>query len=225
MRRGFTPVQNGKQQMKAFFAVVVAVALLPRTAAAQDARTGFYLELRGGAVFLEDTELDDPDGEAATLGITDIEATFDTGFLLEGAAGYGHEIGLRGELAVGYRETDLDDLTANIFGGAATADVTGHVSTYSILTNVYYDFRFDFPVMPFAGAGIGIAAVNLDLDGQDDTDLVFAWQATGGVAYPITENIAATLSYVFFSSVDPEFDGFKANYDSHNVILGVRYVF
>ena len=58
---------------------------------------------------------------------------------------------------------------------------------------------------------------------MDDT--VFAWQLMAGLAYNFTPNMAATFSYAYFATSDPEFEGIEFDYASHNVIVGLRFGF
>lgn len=208
--------------------VFLFALLLPGAAAAQGAQGGVYLELRAGAVFLNDLELDDnflDEGET------------DTGWLVDGAVGYAHDSGLRGELALGYRRNELDELTA----GAISADAEGDISAFTAMANGYYDFHLDkygargaaANLTPFIGAGAGVAVVTAKIDevggvdiGDDrDSDAVFAYQGIAGLSYAFTPNIAASVSYAYFATTDPNFDGAKVDYSSHNVMAGFRYTF
>ena len=65
-----------------FAAIPLLAILLSGTAAAQSGASGLYGELRGGATFLSDSDLEG----AGTVG----EVAFDTGGLVEGAVGYEH---------------------------------------------------------------------------------------------------------------------------------------
>jgi hypothetical protein len=38
-------------------------------------------------------------------------------------------------------------------------------------------------------------------------------------------NIAATVSYAYFATSDPEFDGVDSEYSGHGVLGGIRYSF
>lgn len=210
-----------------------ALALfLPSVAAAQNWYDGIYVEGRGGASFLTDSDTE-------FFG-ADAEAGFDTGWLIDGAVGYAHDSGLRGEIALGYRENDTDELDVELVG---KLDLDGEVTAFSAMFNGYYDFHLDkfgaegaiTKLTPFIGAGIGAAVIGADakIAGArivDDSDTVFAFQAIAGLSYGFTPNLAATLTYAYFTTSDPKFEDelggeFEAEYASHNVMAGLRYSF
>lgn len=208
-------------------AVFLAAFFLPNVAAAQNWSQGVYLEVRGGTVFLTDSDIDD------LAGIDDIELETDIGWLVEGAVGYAHDSGLRGEVAIGYRENEFDELEGDPGGGSVSVDVDGDISAFTTMGNVYYDFYLGkygaqgalANLAPFVGAGIGLAVIDIDGDLGDEDDTTFAYQLMAGVSYAFTPNIAASLGYAFFSAPDADFDGVDFDYDSHNVMAGIRYTF
>ena len=73
-------------------AALAFLLLLPALALAQN--PGIYVEGRGGAAFLTDSDFDN-------TGIGNVDLSFDTGWVIEGAVGYAHDNGLRGEVAIG----------------------------------------------------------------------------------------------------------------------------
>ncbi len=205
--------------------VAFALALLlPQKVSAQSA-SGPYAEARLGAVFVEDADFD-------ALGLTG-ELTYDPGIALDLAFGYAFEVGLRAEFQVGYRKSDIDDVKIDGFG---TTDIDGDQTTYTSMANLYYDFDFArlsgdpggvSRLVPYLGAGIGVAVHDLDFDsGGSDTDTVFAYQGIAGFAYSLAQNWRLTLTYIYLRTSDPEFDDdFETEYRSHNAMLGVRYSF
>ena len=205
--------------------VFVLAVLLPSAAMAQRAPDSVYLELRAGAVFLDDADFD--------AGGSSGELDFDTGGLFEGAVGYAHSSGFRGEVALGYRENELDRIR---FDGGGSADADGDLGAFTVLGNVLYDFDLgDLGVqspelrklVPHLGGGLGFAVLTLDPDfGDDDTEVEFAFQAIVGLSYHFTPNWAASFSYAFLGTSDPDFNGdFEAEYNSHNILFGARYSF
>lgn len=209
--------------MRGILGTVLLLALLPGAAAAQ---SGLYVEGRAGGVILEDADLNDDTGTLAAFGITDLEQSFDPGFLVDGAIGFAHDSGLRGEVAFGYRQNDLDELSGRVGGVSSEAGVDGDMSAFTTMANVYYDIRFGSRLVPYVGGGLGLAVINFEIEGEDDDDSVLAWQVGAGVAYEATPNLAVTLGYSFLTTADdPEFDGLEAEYLSHNVMVGLRYTF
>lgn len=203
----------------------LGVLAISSGAAAQDDSSGYYVEGRGGASFVPGSELKDTTGELAEIGLSQIEAELQTGFLVEGAVGYAYDRSIRSEVSLGYHRNRIDGLSAMSNNGPVTADVDGDVSTFTALASFYYDSPIGFDLVPFVGGGIGPAVVVFELDGEQDADLVFALQLTGGLAYELTPKTALTLRYVHLSTTDPEFEGVAAVYRSHNIMLGIRYRF
>lgn len=217
---------------RALFAAAAAVALSLGAApwapaAAQDGPEagGYYVEARGGVAFLKDSDLNDSTGELASIGISELRSNLETGFAVEAAAGYAYSPALRGEIALGYRRNDLDGFSAAVAGAPATVEVDGHVDAITLMGNVYYDLRVHPDIVPFVGGGVGPAGVVFEVQNSNDFDVVFAWQLIGGIGYQITDDFFLSLRYTYFSAQKPELDGLEADYDSHNVMFGIRYDF
>lgn len=215
---------------RALMIAAATLMLLPGAAAAQGLQ-GLYGELRGGASFPDDADTDFGGG-------IDGDLSFDTGWLIEGAVGYAHESGLRGEIAGGYRTNDLDEFD---WSGVGDVDFEGDIEAFTLLANVYYDFDLSAyggatgtaaNFVPFVGGGLGVAYLNANLEeinnvslNDEEDDTVFAWQIVAGFAYNFTPNVAATVRYAYFATSDPEFDDVDSEYSGHNVLAGIRYNF
>jgi opacity protein-like surface antigen len=216
--------------------LAAAILLTPMAAAAQsyeDLSKGIYFELRGGGAYLTDSDID---ASAAGLSASG-EAEFDPGFAIEGAAGYEHSSGFRGEVAVGYRRNDIEDLSG---GGTSCSSLGiscgGEVETVSIMANGYYAFNVEGKFKPFIGAGAGIARVDAELEvgipgfgsaKASDDDTVFAYQGIAGVSYEINETLTLSGLYSYFATEDLSFGDsatgqLDAEYQSHNFMLGLR---
>ncbi len=216
-----------------FGMAAVAAVLLPTSASAQsyeDTMKGIYFDLRGGLTSLSDSDLTDP----ALPGISG-EAEFDNGFGIEGAVGYEHPSGFRGELALGYRNNDFDDLSvAGISASSAGINVGGQVEALSVMANGYAAFDVGAGFKPFIGAGIRVAFLDAELElsvpgfgvsSDSDDDTVFAYQGIAGIEYEIPTDaatIALGVRYSYFATTDPDFGGIEAEYATHNVMFGVR---
>ena len=216
--------------MRALLVAAAALILLPGAAAAQGLKGSMYGELRGGASFPNDADTDFGGGLEGDL-------SSDTGWLIEGAFGYAHESGLRGEIAAGYRYNELDDFEVS----GVSVDFEGEITAVTGMVNLYYDFDLGTlggargataNLVPFVGGGIGVAFLNADLDeigntsiDEDEDDTVFAWQVVAGLAYKFTPTVTGSLRYAYFATSDPEFNGTDSEYDAHNVLAGIRYNF
>jgi len=115
------------------------------------------------------------------------------------------------------------------------------VHTYSLMANAWYDFHeLELPlgITPYVGGGIGLAEVQINgsINGATiltKNDVTFAWQFGAGASLPIGDQTSLFADYRYFSAVDPGFalqPGFrigrvKADFDSHSVLVGVRFNF
>ena len=166
------------------------------------------------------------------------DVEFDTGYGVSGALGHAWgPFRLEGEIS--YRKNDLDQIDVTsltvagvIFTALGSADLGGDVSSLGFMANGYYDYDTGGPWVPFVGAGIGGARLNVDVTSvagavtiYDESDTVFAYQAGTGIGYKFTPTIMATLSYRFFGTSDPTFDDgvdkIEAEYRSHNIWAGL----
>lgn len=88
------------------------------------------------------------------------------------------------------------------------------------------------PFTPHIGAGIGGAAVTRNLSnifgGTHDTVTAFAYQALGGIRYPINPGLSLDIDYRYFATTDTNFistnpDLIKSNYSTHNVVVSLTW--
>jgi len=128
---------------------------------------------------------------------------------------------------LGYRKNGIDSFS--VFGVSLPG--SGDVTSTSVMANLYYDITPKALWSPFLGAGLGLARVEVDdaavmgvVIGDDD-DTVFAWQLMAGIGCKLTEETTLDLSYRYFATSDPDFSGVKAEYGSHNVMVGIRVSF
>ena len=151
------------------------------------------------------------------------ELSLDDGLVFTGALGYSLGSSGRVELEMGYRINDVDKITLDGYG---TGSVDGDMTTISLLGNAYYDFDAVGRFTPFIGAGIGLANIEakFDLAGNKD-DTVFAYQFAAGGGFAVSENLHIDLKYSYFGTEDPSFDGLDAEYNTHNLIFGLRINF
>jgi outer membrane protein OmpA-like peptidoglycan-associated protein len=93
----------------------------------------------------------------------------------------------------------------------------------------------DFPLKPYIGAGAGTADYspyhirgnyNFAPGYVSGDRWGFAYQAIAGVSYSVTDNLALTLEYRYFSRTDDNRPyGVASDYDSQSALVGVRYTF
>ena len=217
--------------MNAKLATLAAAAVIAAAGPAQ--AEGFYLGAFGGLNFL-----DEADGTANLGGPTDItvEVESDLGWVAGAAAGYAFDFGLRAEAELAYRRNALDRATIP----PVSVDLEGDTTALSIMGNLWFDIPLDGAIRPFIGGGLGMAQVSLNdvevgpLGGGtfvDDSDMVFAYQLGGGVAFRIAPGLDLTAEYRYFGTENPDFElevapiDAEYEYSSHSVLFGFRYMF
>ena len=207
-------------------------------AAVPSAKAQLYVSANAGGTILNDADTTDS-FTVMGVGVTGKGDTeFDNGFGLTGAVGYSYG-NFRVEAEFSYRKNDLDKLTINsvavagvLFTGLGTFDLDGDTTALGFMANGWYDVDTGTPWVPFLGAGLGVARLNIDIESiagvaitYDESDTVFAYQAGAGIGYKFTPEIMATLSYRFFGTSDPTFDDgvdkIEAEYQSHNLWAGL----
>lgn len=166
----------------------------------------FYIDLAGGAVFLQDVN----------------DFSFDTGWSVTGAFGVNLGHGLSVELESGYMTADVEgfeDETEFEFGS-----LVGDVTVVPVLANVKYTgpvtSLFNFYVGAGLGAiysetSVGIGPFNANDDGWD-----FAFQGIAGISIPMSETLSFDLGYRFLAT------GFNSDeLRSHTVEAGICFKF
>jgi len=107
----------------------------------------------------------------------------------------------RVEGEVGYINADLSKVTVP---GVGSTNLSGEARVYTLMGNVYYDFRNVTPFTPYLGGGLGVAHQHLDnvsvggipvSSGGERDD--FAWQLEAGLSFDVLPNLAIVPSYRF----------------------------
>ncbi|WP_437375141.1 OmpA family protein [Inquilinus limosus] len=223
-------------------AAATAAVLLATPVMAQQAR-GIYLGAGAGVNIRQDQRwsFDDPvtDGHA--------DVSFDTA--PTGNIYVGYDFGaIRADLEGSFRQNDIgttklsyDSFQLNRFVTVPGVDnqkinVKGHERTIGLMANVYYDFEFGSPFVPYVGGGIGVGfnnwkvkAKDFDIDFEYDSPL-FAYQGIAGVSYAITPKLNANLEYRYFGETGAEFTSgsTKIKLDApanHTILVGIKYIF
>ena len=219
------------------------VAVLLATPVMAQQATGIYLGAGAGVNIRQDQKwtFTDPrtDGHA--------DVAFDTA--PAGNVYIGYDFGaIRADIEGSFRQNDIGDVGLNWdafrlnrfitvpAGNDVKVNIKGHERTIGLMANVYYDFEFGSPFVPYIGGGLGVGfnnwkvkAKEFDIDFEYDSPL-FAYQGIAGVSYYITPNLAANLEYRYFGESDAEFTtgSTKIKLDapaSHTILAGIKYVF
>lgn len=154
---------------------------------------------------------------------------------------------VRGEFEFGYKHGIKDNYTdAEGVANGATSILKADIETY--MFNLYYDIDTGTKLTPYVGAGIGLAHIDAkssyDHPGAayshvNESDTKFAWQLSAGAAYALTDNLAVDLGYRYTDLGSIKGDSsfydasgvvaaplnMKADFESHEVMLGARYTF
>lgn len=191
-----------------------------------------YAGLTAGALLTPACRFSDNSGS--------LDAEFDPGYLAGMQAGVAFDpyIGLniervRIEAEVGYRSSNLSRIR-NVAGNKT--NVNSKLTIKDIMINGYLDntamLSKDEPVTLFITAGVGIASASLDtvsyqgigiINSGNDSQL--AYQGGIGVGYGLTSNITFDVTYKYMATAPFRFNDVKADYSSHNIILGLWYAF
>ncbi len=140
-------------------------------------------------------------------GIDELEA----GLALNGAIGYDSG-STRIEAAVGYQQHDwkysLDD-----------------GSFLTVMANGYYDMETNSEITPYLMAGAGI--LNADVSWASDTSTSFAWQVGAGLGFKIDNNMTFDVGYRYLrpEGLESPANGNDVEWESHNILAGIRYNF
>jgi opacity protein-like surface antigen len=143
--------------------------------------------------------------------------------------------GFRGELEVGYFQSDIDAHDIEVLGFFDGDDAFGETAGIYGLVNVFYDFKGFGGITPFVGAGIGAASVDFDGHGvdaigvvMDDDDVGFAYQLSAGANISLSKEIDLELGYRFLGVTGLELeavDGTASDVDIENHVVygGLRF--
>jgi len=162
--------------------------------------------------------------------------TTNPGYIVGGALGMPFLEFFRAEIALNYRESDLDEM----YVVPGSKGGKGEISLFSALVNGYVDFDFDLAVVPYLGVGIGYG--RMELRGQNsgadfkirDEDSVFVWNVMLGTTLPFSDTIDFTAEYRYLATDDPDFNShsptignsrYDSEYDAHELVLGMRVNF
>lgn len=165
------------------------------------------------------------DSDATFNGINgDIE--LNNGFGITAAVGHHFMDSWRMELEYAFRSNDVDKYTAfagNTFG-------SGTITAHTLMINFLYDININYHFFWYGGAGVGFARTKLDLNGKQDTDLVFANQLLTGFGYRLSKQTSFLVGYRLFHTLkqDYEINGNSVTNKGpwqHIFEIGLRYDF
>ncbi len=135
-------------------------------------------------------------------------------------------------LQLGYRFTDNWRTELEVRGGGVEIDGDDDDDILGIVNgtvSLYYDFlSSDNLLVPYAGAGLGIANVIVDLDNVDDDEEEFepefTWHAEAGLSVNFNEHFAIVPAYRY-TWIDNSQNVTADNLESHSFRIGARISF
>ena len=171
---------------------------------------GFYIGAEGGGTWMFQTSSGTPLGSGTIYP--------DIGWAAGGMIGYDF-VGPRVELEGIYRRNTAT-VGAGPFNafGAAKDDV-------GILANILYDFNAGGTIVPYIGAGAGVAFVKTSALGISSDSTQFAYQAILGVGYNIDPQFRVNLDARYYGTTSPNLAGntYSNNNISAMLSLQVRF--
>ena len=198
--------------IKKVLVAAAAIATLPVVAQAQSLQyPGFYAGVEGGGGWMFNTNVLTPFGQSGTL-----YPQF--GWQAGGVIGYDF-VGPRVELEGVYRnnQATVGSGSFNAFG-ASKDDV-------AIMANLMYDFNAGGTIVPYIGAGAGIAFVRTSALGLSTDTTQFAYQGIVGVGYNIDPMFRVNLDARYYGTTNPYLGGTGYTNNNLSIMLGLQVKF
>jgi opacity protein-like surface antigen len=185
-------------------------------------QSGNYAGISTGISVASTSTVTDRNGSEADL-------NFDLGIPVSISVGRQFVSGVRIDAELFYKYAALKDLKF----AEQTVKPDGEIQAFGAMGNVYYTFFNGFadaPYLPYLGAGIGLADIEMSQGSDDrftywsdDNDTVFSYQGIIGFNAPIRPDILLDVSYRYFGASNIRIDQTETDMNTHNIVLGVRY--
>lgn len=225
--------------MKIRTSVLLAAASIACMAQSASAKEGWY-----GGPFALVGFTDHSNYDRTPLTPLPVTGTTDNAGVSGGAGLWGgyHFDGFSVEVAGTYRARhDANFSFADITSGNPNFGAKANVQTADLMISGLYDIPVGWKLMPYVGAGMGIAYKRLDnelltntiTDAGSSRSTDVAWQLQGGVKYPLSEssNLRVDYRYIDLGQIEtsalPTGTGDKLSADlvSHDVRIGLTWDF
>ena len=209
---------------------------------ASDDSNLFYVEYSGGLSVTPNQRIIGNDSLGSDLsGRVESDAGFNVGIAL-GNRFFEH---FRADIQLTYRENEVSNLSLR----REPDNASGHIGLLAIMANGYVDWDLRIGVIPYFGAGMGWGSVEIEAKNRaarqtkiSGRDSVFAWSLMAGGSYPVNEVLDLSLGYRYIATTDPKINSsitdpqpeppaskssrrLEAEYDAHEVVVGLRFNF
>ena len=186
--------------MKKTLAVAAALAVLPIAAQAQTLQyPGFYAGIEGGGNYMFQS--------GGIAGGSQIYPNI--GYSFGGMVGYDF-VGPRIELE------GLYNSSKSTVSGGALQPFGASKDEIAVMANLLYDFNAGGTIVPYIGAGAGVAFEKVSALNLQDNSTVFAYQGILGVGYNIDPMFRVNLEGRYFGTTSPTFQG--SSFENNNVM-------
>jgi len=186
--------------MKKALIAAAALVALPVAAQAQSLQPGgFYIGAEGGLNWLLNNSFTATVAVPGAVASGNVNGTYNTGWLAGGMIGYDF-IGPRVELEGVYRSNNG---TLTVPGVAGS--VNGYVNQVSIMANLLYDFNAGGTIVPYVGAGAGVAFLTAGDSGGSAGATAFAYQAIAGLGWNIDTMFRVNLEGRYYGTTTPNY--------------------
>jgi len=171
---------------------------------------GFYVGVEGGGTWMFNTTSGTP------LGTGTIYPSI--GWAAGGMIGYDF-VGPRVEIEGVYRnnQATVGAGPFNAFG--ASKDDIG------VLANILYDFNAGGTIVPYIGAGAGVAFVRTSALGLSSDSTQFAYQAILGVGYNVDPMFRINLDARYYGTTNPNLVGNSYSNNNISAMLSLQFRF
>ena len=187
--------------MKKALLAAAALVMVPMASQAQSLQyPGFFAGVEAGGNYMFQT------GVATPFGPSTIYPTI--GYSFGGMVGYdfvGPRIALEGL---------YNNSKATVSGGSQSYGATK--DEIAVMGNLYYDFNAGGTIVPYIGAGAGIAFEKESALNTQDNNTAFAYQGIIGVGYNIDSQFRVNLEGRYFGTSNPTLQG--ATFQNNNMI-------
>jgi OmpA-OmpF porin, OOP family len=187
--------------MKNVLLAAAALALVPVASQAQTLQyPGFFAGVEAGGNYMFQSGVSTPFGQSTLYP--------SIGYSFGGMVGYDF-VGPRIALEGLYNNTK-----ATVSGGSASYGATK--DEIAAMANLYYDFNAGGTIVPYIGAGAGLAFDKQSALGTQDNNTTFAYQGIIGVGYNIDPTFRVNLEGRYFGTSNPTLQG--STFSNNNII-------